>query len=182
MHYAPRAYEYNGHVDFVLRDYRPDDFETLWKIDQQCFAPGIAYSRRELSVYIRRSGSFTVVAERTAGTKASQISKPDTVGFIVAETNRRAVGHIISIDVLTEFRRSGLGSKLLREAETRLQNLHCTFSVLETAVDNAAALAFYKRHQYSVTKVAPRYYSNGVDAFVLEKKLNSQLAASRATG
>lgn len=176
------AYEYNELVEFVLRDYRPDDFETLWKIDQQCFAPGIAYSRRELSVYIRRSGSFTVVAERPAGIKASQNSKPETVGFIVAETNRRGVGHIISIDVLPDFRRSGLGSKLLRQAETRLQNQNCTFSVLETAVDNAAALAFYKRHQYSVTKVVPRYYSNGVDAFVLEKELNSQVAANRATG
>jgi ribosomal protein S18 acetylase RimI-like enzyme len=44
---------------------------------------------------------------------------------------------------------------------------------LETAVDNLAALSFYKRHLYSVTKVVPRYYSNGVDALVLEKKLLS---------
>ena len=35
----------------------------------------------------------------------------------------------------------------------------------------AAALAFYKRHEYSVVKTIPRYYSNGVDAFVLEKEL-----------
>jgi ribosomal protein S18 acetylase RimI-like enzyme len=38
-------------------------------------------------------------------------------------------------------------------------------------VDNAVALAFYKRHQYSVVKTIPRYYSNGVDAFVLEKEI-----------
>jgi ribosomal protein S18 acetylase RimI-like enzyme len=47
----------------------------------------------------------------------------------------------------------------------------CRSVVLETAVDNAAALAFYKRHHYSVVKTMPRYYSNGVDAFVLEKEL-----------
>jgi ribosomal protein S18 acetylase RimI-like enzyme len=43
----------------------------------------------------------------------------------------------------------------------------------ETAVDNTAALAFYKRHHYFVVKTMPRYYPDGLDAFVLEKKLLS---------
>jgi len=30
---------------------------------------------------------------------------------------------------------------------------------------------FYKRHGYSVVKTIPRYYSNGVDALVLQKDL-----------
>ncbi len=42
---------------------------------------------------------------------------------------------------------------------------------LETAVDNLAALAFYKRHGYSVVRTWPRYYSNGVDALVMKKEL-----------
>jgi ribosomal protein S18 acetylase RimI-like enzyme len=42
---------------------------------------------------------------------------------------------------------------------------------LETAVDNVSALSFYKRQGYNVTKTQPRYYSNGVDALVLEKPL-----------
>jgi ribosomal protein S18 acetylase RimI-like enzyme len=42
---------------------------------------------------------------------------------------------------------------------------------LETAVDNLPALTFYKRHGYDIVKTMPRYYSNGVDAFSLEKAL-----------
>lgn len=157
---------YNDVVQFTLRDFRPEDFTTLWEIDQRCFAPGIAYSQRELSSYIRRRNSFTIVAE--------EAENPDRkgmiAGFIVAEGNAKA-GHIISIDVLPASRRSGLGSKLLLTAEERLRSLQCRTTVLETAVDNTIALAFYKRQGYSVLKVYPRYYSNGVDAFVLGKNL-----------
>jgi ribosomal protein S18 acetylase RimI-like enzyme len=43
---------------------------------------------------------------------------------------------------------------------------------LETAVDNVPALSFYKRHGYDVIRTWPRYYSNGVDALLLEKDLS----------
>jgi [ribosomal protein S18]-alanine N-acetyltransferase len=164
---------YNGQVEFTLRDYRPADFEVLWNIDQQCFAPGIAYSKRELAIYIRRRGSFTLVAEIA---ETPNHSSP-IAGFIVAEASRN-IGHIISIDVLPDSRRLGLGSKLLLAAENRLGSLACRNVVLETAVDNTSALGFYKRHHYAVLKVSPRYYSNGVDALVLGKRLGLQHQAS----
>jgi [ribosomal protein S18]-alanine N-acetyltransferase len=165
-------------VGFALRDFREEDFEALWQIDQQCFAPGMAYSRTELAAYIRREGSFTVVAQpasaeaQTPRSSAVPLSGSSAiVGFIIAEVNRRGVGHIISIDVVPACRHSGLGSKLLGEAEARLEMAECRAVVLETAVDNGAAVAFYKRHKYGVVKIVPRYYMNGVDALMFEKKL-----------
>lgn len=172
---------YNGGVKFVLRDFRSEDFNSLWRIDQACFAPGIAYSRLELAAYIRLRGAFTVVAESIAGAQESHgdnarpISDwtPRILGFIVAQATRRGIGHILTIDVPPSSRRFGVGSKLLTTAEYRLRTAPCHSVVLETAVDNSTALAFYKRHQYSVVKTIPRYYSNGLDAFVLEKELLS---------
>jgi ribosomal protein S18 acetylase RimI-like enzyme len=93
-------------------------------------------------------------------------------GFIVAEANRGS-GHIITVDVIAAARRSGVGSLLLLAAEDRLRAGRCHSVELETAVDNVSALAFYKRHGYSVVKTFPRYYSNGVDALVLQKNLGS---------
>ena len=164
-------------MEFALRDFRPEDFEILWSIDQQCFAPGIAYSRRELSIYIHRRGSFTVVAEGHSQQGSTEvIANHDSriVGFIVAEANRRGIGHIISIDVLPGARRFGVGSKLLAVAEDRLRSDGCRAVVLETAVENISALSFYKHHLYHVVKAVPRYYSNGTDALVLEKELAVQ--------
>jgi [ribosomal protein S18]-alanine N-acetyltransferase len=162
-----RRFQIESGVQFSLREFRPEDFEVLWRIDQKCFPPGIAYPRRELDAYIKRRGAITLVAEQVAE-KAVAIA-----GFIVAEANRRGVGHIITIDVLPASRRAGLGSKLIAAVEERLRQAGCHTIVLETAVDNASSLAFYKRHHYSVVKTIPRYYSNGVDALVLEKDLNS---------
>jgi ribosomal-protein-alanine N-acetyltransferase len=161
-------------VEFALREFRREDFDSLWRIDQECFPPGIAYSRVELAAYIRLRGAFTVVAESLHGNGGPAVaSRSRVLGFIVAQANRRGVGRILTIDVPAASRRFGVGSKLLATAEDRLRAASCHSVVLEAAVDNSAALAFYKRHDYSVVKTIPRYYSNGVDAFVLEKELHS---------
>ncbi len=54
---------YNGGVSFRIRQFEKADFDTLWRIDQACFDPQLAYSRPELAFYMRRPGSFTLVAE-----------------------------------------------------------------------------------------------------------------------
>jgi len=175
----PEASHYNGCVDFKIRQSRREDFDTLWRIDKECFPPGISYSRLELAVYMRRPRSFTLLAEAAAtdskksAAKGSQVadSPVGIVGFIVAEANRRGTGHIITIDVLPTARRFGVGSTLLSAAEEHLRAAPCHAVELETAVDNLAALAFYKRHGYDLVKTIPAYYSNGVDALVLRKVL-----------
>jgi [ribosomal protein S18]-alanine N-acetyltransferase len=150
-------------VPFVIRDFKPEDFEALWQMDQECFPPGIAYSRQELKIYMRRRGAVTLLAVEPDDGKIG--------GFIVSHDG--ATGHIITIDVAEAARRSGVGSMLLQAAEDRLRATGSSAVGLETAVDNLAALAFYKRHGYSVIRTWPRYYSNGVDALVMTKKLSS---------
>ena len=148
-------------VGFTLRDHRSEDFETLWQLDQECFPPELAYSRTELAGYIQRQSSVTLVAEREG----------KIAGYIVAERGGRKTGHIITLDVRAQERRSGLGSKLLAAAEERLRALGCASVLLEVAVDNAAAIAFYHRQGYATLATIPRYYNDQTDALLLGKKL-----------
>lgn len=161
-----------------MRDFRHEEFDVLWRIDQQCFAPGVSYSRLELATYLQRPGAFALVADAPAGrngisSQGQSSAVAVAVGFIVAETGSRGTGHIITIDVLPNARGAGVGSQLLQVAEGRLRAARCQSVILETAVDNQIALAFYKRRYYTVVKTLPRYYSNGVDALVLKKDLLS---------
>lgn len=146
----------------VLREYRREDFETLYRIDQECFDAELAYSRAELNHYLLRKSAFAIVAEDKKGSVA---------GFIVAETDRRGFGHIITIDVLPIARRTGLGSKLLAAVEQRMRTAGSRLVLLEVAIDNSAAIQFYKRLNYAIDKVIPHYYTDGRDAFLMIKRL-----------
>jgi len=169
------ASHYNGGVPFRTRDFRKADFETLWRIDQACFDPQLAYSRLELAFYMRRPGAFTLVAEaevERGEAPGNGNAQRRIVGFIVAEARRRT-GHIITIDVLPEARRGGVGSGLLLAAEKRLQQAGALLVELETPVNNAEAIRFYKQRGYFVEKTVTGYYSNQMDALVMRKELEA---------
>jgi [ribosomal protein S18]-alanine N-acetyltransferase len=147
----------------ILRDYRPSDFKALWQLDQLCFTPEIAYTEYELQQFIEYPGAFTLVAE-------DERARPSVQGFILTHVHKQH-GHIITIDVRDTQRRTGLGSRLLQASEDRLRQLEREAVVLEVAVDNLAALTFYKRHGFAIVKTIPRYYSNGLDALKMTKPL-----------
>jgi [ribosomal protein S18]-alanine N-acetyltransferase len=165
------ASRYNGGVPFRTRDFRRADFETLWRIDQACFDPQLAYSRLELAFYMRRPGAFTLVAEAEGGeAPGNGNAQQRIIGFVVAEARRQA-GHIITIDVVAEARRGGIGSGLLLAAEKRLHQAGALLVELETPVNNSVAIRFYKEMGYFVEKTVAGYYSNQMDALVMRKAL-----------
>lgn len=149
------------------------DFETLWKIDQQCFEPDISYTRQELSLYMRRRGAFTLVAE----------VESVVAGFIVGERMaRQPIGHVITLDVLAPYRRQSIASRLMFLAENRLAESQANVVCLETAVNNAAAIAFYKKLGYFILRTVPRYYNGVLDAFLMAKKLEARVVPEEERG
>jgi [ribosomal protein S18]-alanine N-acetyltransferase len=144
-----------------LREYLPADFKQLLALDQQCFPKEIAYSAAELGYYLRSPGAICLLA----------MEQEKTIGFILGDRTRQSAGHVVTLDVMEASRKSGIGSTLMFALEERFRAADCTSAVLEVAVNNDAALRFYKKHGYSVLKTLRRYYPGGVDGLLMGKSL-----------
>ena len=148
-----------------LHAYRAEDFESLWQLDQRCFPEDIAYSREELAYYLRSKTAICNVAW-----EANRI-----VGFILGHRERRGFGHIVTLDVDSSTRRSGLGTTLIQALEAQFRQARCDSILLEVAVNNLPALSFYKKHGYSVLKTLHRYYPGGLDGLLMGKRMPSRI-------
>ena len=143
-----------------LRPYQPGDFETLYAIDQACYAPGIAYSKRTLRWFLRLPGAECLVAEAGG----------EIAGFILSEQEGERA-HLITIDVLAPHRRRGAGTALLAAIEQRLASRGVRQVTLETATDNPAAIVFWEKHGYRTVGVLKHYYLDRLDAYSMVKPL-----------
>lgn len=148
-----------------LRPVLPDDFPALYALDQACFAPGIAWSKAELQYFLKYPGNIGVVAEH---------EPRHIAGFAIAGRQLRkgaVLGRLITIDVDAAQRRRGVGRMLLEETERQLREASAMAVLLEVAVDNTAAQAFYTRHGFVRTGRIPGYYLGRIDALAMEKQL-----------
>ena len=144
-----------------VRPFTASDFDALWRIDAECYAPEIAYSRRTLRAFLRLPGAECLVAE-----EADAI-----LGFILTDRDGPA-GHIITLDVVPKARRGGVGTALLIAAHASLASHGVREVTLETSVLNQPAVAFWKRHGFRSCGLLPNYYENGEDAFWMAKSLS----------
>lgn len=148
----------------TLRSYEPQDFAALHKLDQSCFPPGISYSKTTLRYFLTIPSADCTVAEE----------HDHVVGFILSEENP-PLAHIITLDVDTKRRRHGIGTALLETQETNLASRGVRSILLETAMDNEAAVAFWKRHGYRIEATLKRYYLGRIDAYEMRKILPAAL-------
>jgi [ribosomal protein S18]-alanine N-acetyltransferase len=153
----------------ALREFRPSDLGALYKLDQVCFAPGIAYSRAEIAGFIRRPGTKTWVAEN------KQAPEREIAGFVIAHCDRRRQGHIVTIDVAPHWRGQAVGTVLMNAAEDWMRCLGVEVVSLETAEDNLTAQSFYARRGYVKLRRIEHYYGTGAAAWLMAKPLRSGL-------
>ncbi|OLE45956.1 MAG: hypothetical protein AUG46_11120 [Acidobacteria bacterium 13_1_20CM_3_58_11] len=145
---------YNPAMAFTLRSYEPHDFAALHKLDQACFVAGISYSRTTLRYFF-------------------------IAGFVLSEENP-PLAHIITLDVAEKLRRNGIGTALLQRLESNLSARGVRSVLLETAIDNEAAVAFWQRHGYRIEATLKRYYLGRLDAYAMRKRLQPPVSRTDA--
>ena len=147
-------------LSVVIRDYNVKDFKDIIAIDEEAFSP----SNPVYDVYVYVTfGSDLIVAD--IGGRV--------VGYIaLMDLGRDA--KIISFAVKKEFRRQGIGSKLLRSAIERCKQKGKERILLEVRVSNTVAQRLYKKNGFKIIDVIPNYYNDGEDAYLMALDLNVQ--------
>lgn len=144
----------------TLRSYEPHDFAALYKLDQSCFPAGISYSRTTLRYFLTLPSADCTIAELDGR----------IVGFILSEENP-PLAHIITLDVNAKHRRQGIATMLVETQETNLASRGVRSILLETAIDNEPAVAFWKTRGYRIEATLKRYYLGRIDAFEMRRIL-----------
>jgi ribosomal-protein-alanine N-acetyltransferase len=146
-----------------LRDFRMGDFEEVYRLDQACFEPGIAYERSELRRFLSLSTAQAVVVE--VGGRI--------VGFAVGYLSVHQLGHVVTLDVAEENRGRAIGSALLTELLRRFEAAFVVEVKLEVDMENEAAIAFYERFGFGRKRRLPDYYGPNRPAWEMRLKLKT---------
>lgn len=80
-------------------------------------------------------------------------------------------GHIVSVAVLPQYRRKGIGQALIKKAMEGMQTYNAKQCFLEVRVTNTPAINLYKKLGFEITRTINGYYSDGEDAYVMSCKL-----------
>jgi ribosomal-protein-alanine N-acetyltransferase len=97
-------------------------------------------------------------------------------GFLVVEEKERIIGYclvhpdgeVMSIAVLSEYRRKGIGSKLLEKGLASLKQGRASAHI---RASNTASISFFEKHGFEKKKRVKRYYPDGEDGWLLVKAL-----------
>jgi ribosomal-protein-alanine N-acetyltransferase len=154
---------------FSLRPFRPDDLEKVMHINQVCLPENYStYFFMEL--YERYSETFIVaqVAGEIAGYIMCRIETGLPDFGLLGITKR---GHVISIAVLPEYQRKGIGEALMREAMVAMKHYKAKDCYLEVRVSNSQAISMYKKLNFETSRTVRSYYADGEDAAIMTRKL-----------
>ena len=133
------------------------DAWALSRLDKRCFSPSDAYG---WPTYLALCLWPGVVA-----LKAMVDGRP--IGFVAGDPRRRhGYVAIVTLAVDPDWRRRGLGERLLRECEARFDLPRFR---LQVRPSNATAIRLYGRLGYQTIGRLPGYYADGEDAYLMEK-------------
>lgn len=154
---------------FSLRRFQPSDLEKVKHINQVCLPENYS-SYFFMDLYERFPETF-IVAEvygEVAGYIMCRIETglPDFGLFGIAKR-----GHVISIAVLPQYQRKGIGQALMQDAMQRMRTYKAKECYLEVRASNTPAINLYKKLGFETSRTVHGYYADGEDAAVMTRKL-----------
>lgn len=154
---------------FKLRKFAANDLQAVMHINRICLPEN--YTDFFFMDLQQRYPETFYVAEENG----------DVVGYIMCRVEMGfsnfgfggliKKGHIVSVAVLPQYRRRGIGQALINAAMEGMRLYKAKQSYLEVRVTNTSAIALYRKLGFDITRRIHGYYSDGEDAYVMSKRL-----------
>jgi ribosomal-protein-alanine N-acetyltransferase len=157
--------------EFKTREFREADLDTVMKINRTCL-PENYPSFFFMSIHYKFPKSFLV-----AGIEDNN----DVVGYCMWRIEKglssfalrwTKKAHLVSIAVLDEYRRQGIGETLLLKGMQSMKEDYGAHEfILEVRFSNVNAIAMYEKHGYQKIKTLDAYYRDGENAFMMALRI-----------
>lgn len=154
---------------FTLRLFKPADLEHVMRINK-LYLPENYSSFFFMDLYERFPKTFVVAEEdgEVVGYVMCRIETPFPGVGLFGIAKR---GHVISIAVLLNYRRRGVGFALMKEAMEAMVEYDAKDCVLEVRTSNTAGVGLYKKMGFKIKRTIRGYYADGEAACVMARKL-----------
>lgn len=150
----------NSKEDVEIREFRKSDLSEVIEIERECF----------MNPWPR--GLFTRIGGRNPEGFKVAVYDSRIIGYGLGRLEGKEgfiFGHLLDLAVDEEFRRFGVGSKLLTTIEDYFQVRDAIGAWLEVRYRNKSARKFYLSHDYVKVDYVDGYYPNGDDALIMGK-------------
>lgn len=155
-------------VDYTIRLFEKEDIDTVIEINQLTLPenyPGSFF----LGLHSHAPNAFMVA-----------VIESKVIGYIMCRIERGISsfrrpypvkrGHIVSVAVLRDFRRHGIGTHLIQKGMEAMEEYGASEFFLEVRKSNTPAVATYERMGFEVSRVLRGYYRDGEDAYLMAKQ------------
>lgn len=153
-----------------FRHYQAGDFEELYAIEMACFQPPLRFTKSYMRQILQHPNGAAWVAEDDGV----------LIGFGIVEWEQEEgelIAYIETLEVSSEFRRKGIGLKLLRLLEGSSLAAGASMIWLHVDSHNKDAKKLYFTSGYENKGAQQNYYGNRHDAEIYCKVLSASSIA-----
>ncbi|NVM55704.1 MAG: GNAT family N-acetyltransferase [Candidatus Helarchaeota archaeon] len=156
--------------NFQIRQFQEADLDNVVHINRVCL-PENYPSFFFMSIHYKYPKSFMVALNNDntlCGYCMFRIEK-GLSNFALRWTKK---AHLVSIAVLEEYRKQGMGETLLLKGmQSMKEDYGSPEFILEVRVSNTAAITMYEKHSFKKIKTLNSYYRDGEDAFMMALRI-----------
>lgn len=157
---------------FKLRRFKIDDLKQVTHINMVCLPEN--YSDQFFIDIHQRFPETFIVGEEDGKAVGYIMCRIETglSGFGLRGLVKK--GHIVSVAVLSDYRRQGIGQALVTRALENMKVYKAKQCFLEVRMTNNSAIDLYKKLGFETARTVRCYYADGEDAYVMAKNLSLQ--------